>query len=74
MQHKGNSVKILVYFYGYLYYGSEYLAELCANNDANHICTKLSQFFFLQKSFIVILTKEYVFVFENFTFFHRLKI
>ena len=43
--------------------GSADHAELCANTDANHTSTTFSQFFFLQISFILLLMKEYIFIF-----------
>ena len=49
--------------------GSADHAELCTNTDANHTSTTYSHFFFLQVSIILMLTKEYVFVFENFQLF-----
>ena len=53
--------------------GSANHAELWANIDANHACTQFSQLFFLQIFFFFILMKEYVLVFENYQFLHKLK-
>ena len=50
--------------------GSADHAVLCANTDANHTSTTFSEFFFLQIFFILMLTKEYVFVFVNFQLLH----
>ena len=48
-------------------------AELCANTDANHTCIQFSQLFFLQKYFMLMLTKEYIFGLENFKLLHNFK-
>ena len=45
----------------------------CINTDANLTSRKFSQFFCRQLFFILMLTKEYVFVFTNFLILYKFK-
>ena len=47
--------------------------QFCAYTDGNHTCTQFSQLFFGRNLFFCMLTKEYVFVFENFQLLHELR-
>jgi hypothetical protein len=48
-------------------------AELGANTDANHTCTKKFKNIFWQIFFFLMLTKENIFVLRNFQILHKLK-
>jgi hypothetical protein len=56
-----------------VYKGEQCTAELGANTDANHTCTKFFWNFFRQIFFFLMLSKEYVFVSRNFLLLRKLK-